>query len=149
MKRAIGFLLLLCTTLPGIAQHTISIRVKDATTKEPLPGASILLKSASKGTAVDSTGQTTLYNLQTGPQTLEIHHIGCQSQTLNITVPIPGDTLTILLERAGEEMDQVVISSTRSNRTILNLPTPRRIYQRRRTRRKRQHAARRHSHDAQ
>jgi outer membrane receptor for ferrienterochelin and colicins len=62
MKRAISFLLLLCTGIPGIAQHTFTARIKDTSTKEPLPGV-------------------------------------------------------------GEVMEQVVISSTRSNRTFQNLPT--------------------------
>jgi iron complex outermembrane receptor protein len=40
-----------------------------------------------------------------------------------IEVPAADDTLTILLEPAGEEMGEVVVSSTRSSRTLRNIPT--------------------------
>ena len=109
--------------ISGIAQHNLTVHVKDAGTKEPLPGASILLSGMPNGAAADSNGITTLHNLPNGSQTLEVRRIGYEFLAITLTLPVPGDTLTILLERAGEEMDQVVISSTRSNRTIQNLPT--------------------------
>ena len=121
MKQTIGFIILLCTTVPSIAQHILSIQIKDATTKEPLPGTTILLSGTPKGAPADSNGRTNLYNLPSGPQTLEIRHVGYEPKTL--TLPVPGDTIIVLLERVAEEMDQVVISSTRSNRTFQNLPT--------------------------
>ena len=123
MKRTFVFLILLYITLPSIAQHTLTLYVKDASTREPLAGASILLTNTPKGSAVDSTGQVTLYNLPPGPQTLEVRHVGYQPQTLTLHLPVQSDTLTILLQRTGEEMDQVLITSTRSNRTFKNLPT--------------------------
>lgn len=121
MKQAIGFLLLLCTTVPCIAQHTLTALIKDA--KEPLAGATVLLTGTTKGAKADSNGIVTLSNIPDGPQTLSFHFVGYKDHTETLTFPRNPDTLEVLLERAGEEMGEVVISSTRSNRSIQNLPT--------------------------
>jgi outer membrane receptor for ferrienterochelin and colicin len=123
MKQAIGFLLLLCATVPGTAQHTLIALVKDAATKEPLAGASILLSGTAKGSKADSIGIVTLSNIPDGPQSLSFHFVGYKDHTETLTFPRNHDTLVVLLENAGEEMGEVVISSTRSNRSIQNLPT--------------------------
>ena len=123
MQQAIGFLLLLCAAIPGIAQHTLDIHVKDAVTKESLPGATILLSGTPKGAPADSNGRTKLYNLPSGSHRIQVGYIGYEPNTITVVLPVPGDSLTILLQPAGEKMDQVVISSTRSNRTFQNIPT--------------------------
>lgn len=79
MKQAIGFLLALCLSLTGVAQHILTIRIKDAKTKEFLPGT--------------------------------------------IRLPVPGDTIIILIKPLVDEMSEVVVSSTRSSRTLRNIPT--------------------------
>jgi iron complex outermembrane receptor protein len=123
MKHAICFLLLLCTGIPGIAQHTLMALIKDATTKEPLAGASVLLTGTTKGAKADTMGLLAIANIPDGPKTVTFHFVGYKDQEIALTFPRSNDTLTIFLERAGEEMDQIVISSTRSNRTFQNLPT--------------------------
>ena len=42
MKHAIAILLFLCAGITGIGQYTLTAVMKDAATKEPLAGASIL-----------------------------------------------------------------------------------------------------------
>jgi len=123
MKQALGFLLLLCAGIRGLAQHTITAQIKDATSKEPLAGASILLNSTTKGAHAGTNGIVTLFDIPAGPQTVSFHFVGYTDQELILSFPRTNDTLTIFLERTGEEMDQVVITSTRSNRTFQNLPT--------------------------
>ncbi|MBS1602813.1 MAG: TonB-dependent receptor plug domain-containing protein, partial [Bacteroidetes bacterium] len=122
MKQAIGFLLALCLSLTGTAQHILNIRIKDAKTKEPLPGATIQLKTTNT-TSADSMGIARLMAVPAGRQSLQVGHVGYRSETITIDVPVPGDTLTIGLEPAGEEMGEVVVSSTRSSRTLRNIPT--------------------------
>jgi iron complex outermembrane receptor protein len=134
MKQFFGFILTLCLSMTGMAQHIVTIQVKDKSTREPLPGTSIIYQrdnggaqrdnSAApdnKGVIADTNGIALFRGLPAGPLAFRIEHIGYSGQTIAV---IPGtDTLTVLLERAGEEVGEVVVSSTRSGRTLRNIPT--------------------------
>jgi outer membrane cobalamin receptor len=123
MKKLFSITIMLFAVYLSNAQNSLLAFVRDASTKEPLAGASILLSGIAKGAKADTNGIVTLLNIPDGPQTLSFHFVGYKDHTEKLTFPRNPDTLTILLERAGEEMDQVVISSTRSNRSIQNIPT--------------------------
>jgi iron complex outermembrane receptor protein len=123
MRQVALLLLSLCTGSFCIAQHPLYLNIKDARTHEPLPGASVLLTETSTGRTADSTGRAVFSSLPSGPRHIQVRSIGYESQTLTLILPIPGDTATVLLTPTGDEMDEVVISSTRSNRTFQNLPT--------------------------
>lgn len=122
MKQAIGFFLALCLSLTGMAQHILTIRIKDARTLEPLPGATIQL-TRSNAAPADSAGQVRITNISGGRHSLQVGHVGYRPETIIVEIPVPGDSLTIDLEPAGEEMGEVVVSSTRSSRTLRNIPT--------------------------
>ena len=55
-KRLLLNVLLLISSYAGIAQNTISGTVTDATTNQPLPGATIMIKDTAKGTQTDFDG---------------------------------------------------------------------------------------------
>jgi len=122
MKQAIGFLLALCLSLTGTAQHILTIRIKDTKTKESLPGSTIRLKGANVAPA-DSAGLVRIAGLPGGRHMLQAGHVGYRTESITLDIPVPGDTLIIDLERTGEEMGEVVVSSTRSSRTLRNIPT--------------------------
>ena len=123
MKQAFGFILLLCTRFPCVAQHTLTALIKDASTKEILAGANVLLTKTHTGARADTNGLAILTNIPDGPQKITFDFVGYKDHEATLIFPRSNDTLIILLERAVEEMDQVVISSTRSSRTFQNLPT--------------------------
>jgi len=122
MKQAIGFVLVLCLSTTGIAQHILTVRIKDATTKDPLR-ATIQLTGAGTGVQADSSGLARLINIPAGHYTLEVGHVGYTSQTLPLDFPGAPDTLVVQLEPSGEEMGEVIVSSTRSSQTLRNMPT--------------------------
>jgi len=123
MKKAISVLLLLCAGYLCKAQHVFKATIKVAGSKELLPGATVLLEGAGRGAKADSNGVVTIAGIPDGKQVLIFHFIGFKDHRENFSFPLKEDSLIILLEVAGEEMGEVVISSTRSNRTIRNLPT--------------------------
>lgn len=116
MKLVLTTILFLAATC-CMAQHTVTVSVKDAVTSAPLPGATLVLPAQHSMT--NENGIAILTNIN-GVQQLKITFIGYQVYTTTISNQ---DTLFVLLQPAGEEMDEVVISSTRSTRTIQNIPT--------------------------
>jgi iron complex outermembrane receptor protein len=123
MKRAISLLLLLCAGNFCLAQNTWTARIKDHNTKEPLAGATVLLKGSGRGIKADSNGLLSFSNIPDGKQTFSIHFVGYNDHVQTLDFPRKQDTMTIFLFPSEEEMGEVVISSTRSNRSIQNIPT--------------------------
>lgn len=122
MKQAIGFVLALCLSVTGMAQNILSVRIQDSKTKEPLPGATVSINEQ-RTIQADSVGWARLAGLPAGRYVLRGGHVGYKPTTVAIDVPVPGDTLILRLEPLNEEMGEVVVSSTRSSRTLRNIPT--------------------------
>jgi outer membrane receptor for ferrienterochelin and colicins len=118
------FILLLLSGL-GLnskAQQILFIKVTGGETKTPVK-ASILLKGLNKVYAPDSTGMVAISFPASGPYTLVATAIGFEEKEKKITIPYTSDTLEIELERSEHEMEEVVVQSTRTSRTIANVPT--------------------------
>ncbi|RXK80437.1 TonB-dependent receptor [Filimonas effusa] len=123
MKKVLGLILMLCIGDLCMAQNKLTVVVKNADSKELLAGATALLAGTNKGAIADSNGVLTIPNVPDGKQVFTFRFTGFGEHNETLTFPRNNDTLVILLEAAGEEMEEVVISSTRSGRTIQNIPT--------------------------
>lgn len=126
MKTLITLTAMLFFTAFAYAQNTYKAIVKDAKTHQPLPGATVKVQNTTLVTVSGSDGQVTLTNVPSGKQTIEFSYVGYASKSETITFPIQDTTpLLIFLEEADEheELEEVVISATRSTRTIYNTPT--------------------------
>ena len=119
MNKLILFILFL--PMYAIGQHTLTIVVKTSSTKEILPGTSIHIKSLKISAAADSTGKILLQDIPAGKRDIEISHVGYKELEIEYGFKTAGsDSLEIFLERPEDDLDEVVISSTRSNRSIGN-----------------------------
>ena len=121
-KICLVFVALICAA-NSMAQNSLKIKVMNAETKEPLSGASAFIQSIENGTTTDSSGSTIFKNLPVGKFKLVISHVGYASQEIPIAIPYSGDVLEIAMEPDEEEEEEVVIQSTRSSRTIQDIPT--------------------------
>lgn len=128
MKKLTVLLIALLYTLTVYSQNTYQAIIKDAKTKQSLPGATALIQQNAIGTIADTTGIIKLVNIPNGKQIIRFRYVGYQAQTDTLTFPLTqaGPAL-ILLQAAGkgdgEELDEVAIGATRSSRTIANIPT--------------------------
>jgi iron complex outermembrane receptor protein len=104
-----------------MGQHTLTALVRNAATNEPLPGATVTFPALQKSTSTTTSGIAVIHDIPAGPQQLKISFIGYEVYTS--TIAEYSDTLIIQLQPEGEDMEEVVISSTRSTRTIQNIPT--------------------------
>ena len=102
-------------------QHTLQVKVIDANSKKPLSFASVSPKGVPHGVTADSAGLVQL-KIPAGKNTINVSYVGYESQ--NVDVIIPFDSILIVeLTPSGEEEEEVVIQSTRSTRTIRDIPT--------------------------
>ena len=106
-----------------IAQNILTAIIKDADSKGPLAGATVLLIGTTKGATADEKGVVNFSGIPNGKQVFSFRFVGYEEHTETLTFPRSNDTLTVFLEAAGEGLNEVVISSTRSTRTIQNIPS--------------------------
>jgi outer membrane receptor for ferrienterochelin and colicins len=105
------------------AQHTFKCFVKDSTTHELLPGVNVILKGTFNGTSTDANGKALLTNIPSGDQELIFSFTGYNTTTLHFVFPLT-DTLhsvSVFLAASNEALDEVVVSSTRTNSHIDDL----------------------------
>lgn len=121
--------LLLFVTNPLFAQNTDTsnrfiARVVDVQNKTPLPGATVQIKALQRGAAADSNGIVTLTGIPNGKFEVLVRFLGYEDVEKEYDFPLNStDTLTIALSPEGEELGEVTVSTTRSSRTIGDIPT--------------------------
>jgi iron complex outermembrane receptor protein/outer membrane receptor for ferrienterochelin and colicins len=105
------------------AQNNFSIIIKDAVNNEPLAGATVQLNN-NNTSITDRSGRVTLKNIPAGRQMIRISHSGYKTLERNFVFPMADTAATeILMEPEEEELDEVIIQTTRTSRTIKNTPT--------------------------
>ena len=120
-------ILLLCIVLlagAGLhAQHTIRLSIKNTEEKQPLAGATATITALNKTALADSSGTVTFRDIPAGHYRIDISYAGLQEKEMTVTVPQPDSTLLQVFLEEGEEEDEVVVTATRSSRTIGDIPT--------------------------
>jgi iron complex outermembrane receptor protein len=98
--------------------------ITDGETNEPLPGATARISALNIGASADDNGKVQLDNISDGDHSIEFSFVGYQTTTTILTFPYTGtQPITIRLKKDGEELEEIVITSTRSSRTIADIPT--------------------------
>ena len=119
--------LLLCTFLcvaSAYAQNSLKILVKNKTDQQAVSDATILIKGSSLIAKTAADGTAVFSNIPNGNQTVIVRSVGFEEQRLNLTFPLSQDKIfEILLAPATDELEEVIVSSTRTSRTIQNTPT--------------------------
>ncbi len=106
------------------SQDTAGVFIKDIKTGEPLPGASIFVVGLNKNFVANENGFIVFTGIPAGKHIMTINHSGYETKKDTIVFPFAvNDTLVLLLTSIAEEMEEVVIQSTRTSRTINNTAT--------------------------
>jgi outer membrane receptor for ferrienterochelin and colicins len=125
VKRILFPGILLVCSARTFAQHTLRLSIKTSEEKKTLAGASAIISSINKAAVADSSGMAIFTNLSPGTYIINISHIGLQEQEVSVIVPQPGDKpLEVLLPESEEEgEDEVIVTATRTSRSIKDIPT--------------------------
>ena len=123
MKKIIFLFIALCSISILKAQNTFKVIVKSRQSKEPLIGANILFQNKT-GKATNNEGFAEFNNIPNGKQTVIFSYTGLESKTEVYNFPLAtSDTTIVFLEADKEELNEVIVQSTRTSRTIKNTPT--------------------------
>jgi outer membrane receptor for ferrienterochelin and colicin len=107
-----------------LAQNRITCFVRDSVTLEKLQGVSVIVGKTKKGGITDSAGKAVINNIPGGDHTISFSIIGFKPKTLSFTFPLSNEEVMVRMEKAEEEkMEEVIVSSSRTESRIENLPT--------------------------
>ena len=105
-------------------QNTLKITIKDSLTKEPLYGATAVLKGTTNGSSANINGEIEIKNIPNGQHRIVFGYIGYQRTELTFTFPLE-DSLQkkiIFLKINAQEMNEVTVTTTRTNTRVEDSP---------------------------
>ncbi|AXT49678.1 TonB-dependent receptor [Aquimarina sp. BL5] len=118
---SIKLILLLCLSLKAQTSD-VNIKVITETKNEPLMGATVYFEAFKKGVVTDFDGIAKFTEIPNGQHQIIISFLGFE--TLEVVIQVPSKTDLILeLKEGGNELDAIVLQSTRSTRTVKKIPT--------------------------
>ena len=123
MKYRILLLLAFLFPIHAYAQNRVNFVIKSQS-GEALIGAVVIIEGTSTGSITDAEGKTQLENIPAGELVFEISYLGYIGKNITLSFPLDNmKTIEIEMEEGGEELEEVVIFTTRSSRTIIDIPT--------------------------
>ena len=124
MKKFILLLIAVMNIVTVFGQNSLKVVIKDSETKEPLIGATAVLEKTTKGAIADVTGMLIIENIRDGKQLIVFSYVGYETRKDTFDFPLSStEAVEILLMSSEEELEEIVVSTTRSTRTIENIPT--------------------------
>jgi iron complex outermembrane receptor protein len=125
MKYLITGLILCVCTCTIQAQYIFTARIINKESREPLPGATLKWLQGNRSAVADSAGIVSMHEIAGGKQDFLITHVGFEEKHLTLALPLILGDIVIEMEDAGghEDEQEVIVTATRSSRTIANTPT--------------------------
>lgn len=105
------------------AQNSLTFKITDEETGEPLMGATVYA-STTMGAIADENGLATLNNIEAENITVTISFVGYETQKHSYSIPYEGNMpIAIKMHDHHEEVEEMVVTATRTSRSIEDIPT--------------------------
>ncbi len=124
-KLLLLWIVLFATNASAFAQYIFTATVVDHENNEPVAGATVYIEALNKGEVTDQNGEVLITGIPSGSYTIQIRFLGFETVTITRTFPLSEEEQgqVFELEHGHEEHEEVVINSTRTSRTIEDIPT--------------------------
>lgn len=123
MKQLVTFLLLLLVSAAAFAQRgTVTGKITDADTGDPLLRASVVLEGAATGAFTDASGMYS-FEIPAGERTIIVSYLGYKTATSKVTV-VAGQavSLDVAMETTAFQGEEVVVTASRRAEKLTNAP---------------------------
>lgn len=118
MKKLLYILLILLPALAA-AQSAVTVQVVDKEEGEPIEGATVNIDNTNITGYTDTNGVATLFLVPDSAEHVTVSYMGYFRKKVKLT----GKTIVIKLEEQEEELEEVVIVTTRNDKRNTELPT--------------------------
>ena len=124
MKKILFMSFFMTLNLCVFAQNNLNAVIRNSENKNPLIGVTASIKGTSLAATSNENGLIIIANIPDGLQEIHFSYVGFNERIDTLEFPLKDTSvIEILLKENSEELDEVVISSTRSTRSIQNIPT--------------------------
>lgn len=124
MKKIVFVSFFMTLNLCVFAQNTLNAVIRNSENKNLLIGVTASIKGTSLAATSNENGLIIIENIPNGIQEIHFSYIGFNDYIDTLEFPLADNSpIEILLKESSEELEEVVISSTRSTRSIQNIPT--------------------------
>jgi outer membrane receptor for ferrienterochelin and colicins len=111
-------------TLLSVGQNSFKAVVIDGKTRDPLIGASVVVKGTATGGRTGQDGFVQINNVPDGKQVVVFSYVGYKEKADTIRFPFTQtEPYKVYLVNDEEVIDEVFVTATRSRRTIEDIPT--------------------------
>ena len=107
----------------SFAQQSYTLILIDEESQKPVVGATVQLLELKLGQVSDAEGRVVFKDMPASTFTFVVRFVGYEEQQLKRTFPLENPLETLELHHDHEEMETVLIASTRGSRTIEDVPT--------------------------
>ena len=124
MRHIILLFVFFVTGHVAFAQTTFRATIKNEESKQPVAGATVLVKGTEITATTDANGRVEITNVPDGDQIVEVSSPGYETKELKFKFPLPGSSDQLILIAVHNELGEVTITSTtRISREIDDVPT--------------------------
>ena len=118
-------IVLLAIPLFSKAQNTFNAIIKDDATKTNLVGASAYIEKLKSGSSANNNGELSITNIPNGEFEIEFSYSGYETKKMDFKFPLinPKEVFEIDLEPGATELGEITVSTTRSSRSVEDIPT--------------------------
>ncbi|WP_373494562.1 TonB-dependent receptor domain-containing protein [Aquiflexum sp.] len=106
--------------------QTLKLKIIDEYSEEAIPGALVRVSGTDNSGITNPEGFIVLSDIpQLGNISITIRMLGFESKKVKISLPLdtPEDYIVVALHDSHQEMETVTVNSTRTSRTIADIPT--------------------------
>ena len=125
MNKLLSVLMVILMVKISHAQHLFRATIEDESSKQPIVGATVYFPDLKKGNVTDVNGNVVVSGIPEGTYDLELSFVGYEKRLHKLSFPL-ADSLKeqkFYLSSYEEELEEIIITSTRSTRTIEDMAT--------------------------
>ena len=121
------FYVLLCAVFSMntvFAQNTFKAIITDSESNDLLMGVTVAVKGTQNGALTDDNGMLEIKNIPDGKQHFIISYLGYEKKEVDFVFPLQSNEyISIKIIPQHTELEEIFVETTRSSRTIENVPT--------------------------